>query len=188
MLQIGAHPCGTARTRRGGRLCPPARYAPANTDAPTRIRTTFVGVDAHIDPHAAQSFLRNVAANLSLPKRADRVVRPYRTFYVFAENACNFAIAFCRVDVGIDPYRQITLPPFVVCFCGCELRGRGRTPPLHRFGRFYACVVQRCYFRSSVSTISVTGPSLTDSTSICAPNSPCCGGKPRRVHSARNCS
>ena len=36
--------------------------------------------------------------------RADRVVRPYRTFCVFADGACNFAIACRRVDVGIDPY------------------------------------------------------------------------------------
>ena len=44
--------------------------------------------------------------------RADRVVRPYRTFYVFAENACNFAIAYRRVDVGIDPYGDFALSPF----------------------------------------------------------------------------
>ena len=32
-----------------------------------RKRTTFVGVDAHIDPHAARPFLRYAAANPQLP-------------------------------------------------------------------------------------------------------------------------
>ena len=32
-----------------------------------QIRTPFVGVDAHIDPHNARPFLRYVAANLPLP-------------------------------------------------------------------------------------------------------------------------
>ena len=36
--------------------------------------------------------------------RADRVVRPYRTFYVFAENACNFAIASCAGGAEPLPY------------------------------------------------------------------------------------
>ena len=49
-----------------------------------------------------------------IARRADRVVRPYRTFYVFAENACNFAIAYRRVDVGIDPYGRIALSLFAV--------------------------------------------------------------------------
>ena len=82
-----------------------------------------------IDPHGARPFLRYVAANLPLPQWADRGVRPYRTFYVFAENACNFAIAFFRVDVGIDPYGHITLLPHIVRFCNCVLRGRGKPRP-----------------------------------------------------------
>ena len=48
--------------------------------------------------------------------RADRVVRPYRTFCVFADGFCNFAIAFCRGERGIDPYGDFALSPFVVCF------------------------------------------------------------------------
>ena len=64
--------------------------------------------------------------------RADRVVRPYRTLCLFAENACNFVIACRRVDVGIDPYRDFTKSPFVVRFCRCAPRGRGRTPPLRK--------------------------------------------------------
>ena len=64
--------------------------------------------------------------------RADRVVRPYRTLCLFAENACNFVIACRRVDVGIDPYRDFTRSPFVVRFCRCAPRGRGRTPPLRK--------------------------------------------------------
>ena len=46
--------------------------------------------------------------------RADRVVRPYRTFYGFADGMCNFVIAFRWVDVGIDPYGNLALSPFVV--------------------------------------------------------------------------
>ena len=65
-----------------------------------------------------------------MPHRADRGVRPYRTLCVFAENAYNFAIALCRVDVGIDPYGQVALSVFVVRICWCIPRGRGRTPPL----------------------------------------------------------
>ena len=37
-------------------------------------------------------------------QRADRVVRPYRTFFGFADGLCNFAIAFCRRERGIDLY------------------------------------------------------------------------------------
>ena len=36
-------------------------------------------------------------------RRADRVVRPYRTLCGIADGFCNFAIARCRVDVGITP-------------------------------------------------------------------------------------
>ena len=68
----------------------------------------------------------------AIAPRADRGVRPYKALYGFAENACNFAIACRRVDVGIDPYGRITLLPFIVRFCNCVLRGRGRTPPLRK--------------------------------------------------------
>ena len=60
--------------------------------------------------------------------RADRGVRPYRTFYVVAEGVCNFAIAFCRVDVGIDPYGDFALPPSVVQICRYILRTKTRSP------------------------------------------------------------
>ena len=59
-------------------------------------------------------------------QRADRGVRPYRTLCVFADGVCNFAIAPCWVDVGIDPYGDFALSPFVVQFCDCILRGRGK--------------------------------------------------------------
>ena len=48
----------------------------------------------------------------AVAQRADRVVRPYRTFYVFADGSCNFVIASCRVDVGIDPYGISDNAPF----------------------------------------------------------------------------
>ena len=88
--------------------------------------------------------------------RADRVVRPYRTFCVFADGVCNFAIAHrrgergidpygnfawspmarrnfviasCRGERGIDPYGRITMLPFVARFCRCTVRGRGKPLP-----------------------------------------------------------
>ncbi len=69
-----------------------------------RIRTTFVGVDAHIDPHNAHPFFTKRCGKFVVAQRADRGVRPYKTFFVFADGGCIFAIAYCRVDVGIDPY------------------------------------------------------------------------------------
>ena len=61
--------------------------------------------------------------------RADRGVRPYRTFFVFADGACDFVIAHRRVDVGIDPYGHFMLSLFIVRFCNCTLRGRGKPRP-----------------------------------------------------------
>ena len=40
----------------------------------------------------------------AIAPRADRGVRPYRTFYGFAEKACNFAIASCAGGVEPRPY------------------------------------------------------------------------------------
>ena len=61
--------------------------------------------------------------------RADRGVRPYRTLCVVAENACNFAIAYCRGERGIDPYGQFSYLPSVVQIFPCALRGRGKPRP-----------------------------------------------------------
>ena len=44
------------------------------------------------------------------------------------------------------------------------------------------------FYIASVSNSSVTGPSLTDATSMSAPNSPCCGGKPASAQKPRNFS
>ena len=55
---------------------------------------------------------------------------PLQNVLRFRRTSCNFVIAFCRVDVGIDPYGDFALSPFVVQFCDCILRGRSRTPPL----------------------------------------------------------
>ena len=49
---------------------------------------------------------------------------------------CNFVIAHRRGERGIDPYGDFTLLPFIVRFCDCIPRGRGRTPPL-RLDRQY---------------------------------------------------
>ena len=66
----------------------------------------------------------------AIAPRADRVVRPYRTFYVFAENACNSAIASCRGERGIDPYKHGTDSPECIRVCGCVPPGGQRRPPL----------------------------------------------------------
>ena len=66
----------------------------------------------------------------AITPRADRGVRPYRTFYSFTDGAYNFAIASCRVDVGIDPYGDFVWSPFIVRFCRCTVRGRGKPLPL----------------------------------------------------------
>ena len=65
-----------------------------------------------------------------------------------AENAWNFAIAYCRVDVGIDPYGDFAWSPHIVRFCVCALQGRGKTPPLRRFLRRGADVWGLYIFRA----------------------------------------
>ena len=89
-----------------------------------------------IDPHDTRPFLTIRCGKFAIAPRADRVVRPYKMFYVFAENAYNFAIAHCRGERGIDPYGRIVFSPHVVRFCNCIPHGRGRTPPLRSRGRF----------------------------------------------------
>ena len=81
-------------------------------------------------PVRGTSNLTERCGKFAIAKRADRGVRPYRALCVVAGGACNFAIAYRRVDVGIDPYGRITLSSFTVRFCDCIPRGRGRTPPL----------------------------------------------------------
>ena len=75
------------------------------------------------------SVLMKRCSKFVIAPRADRGVRPYRTFFVFADSSCNFAIASCRVDVGIDPYGDFALSPFIVRVCNCVLRGRGKPRP-----------------------------------------------------------
>ena len=60
-----------------------------------------------------QILLKPYSKNGRAP-RADRVVRPYRTFFVFAGGLRNFVIAPCRGERGIDPYEDITFSPSVV--------------------------------------------------------------------------
>ena len=62
-------------------------------------------------------------------QRADRGVRPYRTLCDLADGVCGYAIARCRVDVGIDPYGNVTRSPLVVLVCLSILRGRGKPRP-----------------------------------------------------------
>ena len=86
-------------------------------------------------------------------QRADRVIRPYRTFFGFADGLCNFAIAFCRGERGIDPYRDFALPPshkkafpisgkgFFLCFRYCHGDARAVSIVGHEF--FQALLVKR---------------------------------------------
>ena len=57
-----------------------------------------------IDPFGGHIRFYDTLRQICDCPRADRVVRPYRMFFNFAENACNFAIVFCRGERGIDPY------------------------------------------------------------------------------------
>ena len=86
-------------------------------------------------PARSTSVLTIRCGKFAIAPRADRVVRPYRALCIFADGAYNFVIAPRRVDVGIDPYGDFAWSPVVVRVCFCILRGRGRTPPLRRFGR-----------------------------------------------------
>ena len=95
-----------------------------------RIRTTFVGVDAHIDPCSRHNrFYETLRQKRTYPT-GGQGRSPLQNILQFRRTSRNFAIAHRRVDVGIDPYGDFALSPFVVQFCDCILRGRGRTPPL----------------------------------------------------------
>ena len=85
-------------------------------------------------PARGTSVFMTGCGEFALALRADRGVRPYRTLCVFADSASDFAIAHCRVDVGIDPYGDFARSPFIARFCWCALCGRGRTPPLRQAG------------------------------------------------------
>ena len=83
-------------------------------------------------PVRGTSNLTERCGKFAIAKRADSGVRPYRVLCVVAGGACNFAIAYCRGERGIDPYGHVTLSSFTVRFCDCILHGRGRTPPLRQ--------------------------------------------------------
>ena len=123
-------------TRRGGRPCPPSGTHPQNGRANANTHHVCRGRCPH-RPARRTSVFTIRCGKPAIAQRADRVVRPYRTFFVFAENACNFVIACRRVDVGIDPYGDFALLPFVMRICFCILRGRRRTPPLRKIITFF---------------------------------------------------
>ena len=141
--------------RRGGALPRPRRLHHQNCTASSDHVSRFVGADDPVRPavctrepgrtnakpyHVCRgrcphrpargtSVFTKRCGKFVIAPRADRGVRPYRTLCGFADNACKFSIAPCRVDVGIDPYGHITLSPFIVRVCGCVLRGRGKPRP-----------------------------------------------------------
>ena len=53
--------------RRGSMPRSPRQNAPAKSDAPMQKCTTFVGVDAHIDPHAAHPFYDTLRQTRNCP-------------------------------------------------------------------------------------------------------------------------
>ena len=70
--------------------------------------------------------------------RADRGVRPYRALCVCVDGVYRFAIAFCRVDVGIDPYGDFacrrTLCDFAFASC---TGGASPAPTVRRAFRIF---------------------------------------------------
>ena len=118
------------------------RYAPVGADDPVRpagctckhkctnanVRNVCRGRCRALPARRTTVFTIHYGT-FAIAPRADRGVRPYRTFCVFAETACNFAIAHRRGDVGIDPYGRIALSLFVVRICDCTPRGRGEPRP-----------------------------------------------------------
>ena len=87
-----------------------------------------------IDPHAARPFLQYVAANLPLPNGRTGSSAPTGRCAWSPMARCNFVIAPCRGERGIDPYGRITMLPFVARFCRCTVRGRGKPLPYGSIG------------------------------------------------------
>ena len=58
----------------------------------------------HLQPSRRGGVLPRPGGEIAIAPRADRGVRPYRTLCGFADGLCNFAIAFCRGERGIDLY------------------------------------------------------------------------------------
>ena len=89
-----------------------------------RIRNPFVGVDAHIDPHGARPFLRNIAATPPLPHGRTEASAPTECLRIR-----RWCVQICDCNL---PGRCGHRPLRVVRVCRCILRGRGRTPPLRQ--------------------------------------------------------
>ena len=89
---VGEGLCPSRAVSRGKIEC-----TDANTHAP-------VGADDPVRPAVGTSVFLKPIGKFAIAQRADRDVRPYRTFYDFAENACNFAIASCAGGVEPRPY------------------------------------------------------------------------------------
>ena len=82
----------------------------------------------------------------AIAPRADRGVRPYRTFYGFAENTCTFVIAFCAGGVEPRPYGMSGNFTFLRTSRqthNCPTGGQ-RCPPLQDVLRFRRWCVQFC--------------------------------------------
>ena len=83
----------------------PRRAHHQNCTTDGDLASCFVGADASVRPIGNYDFAATFHKNGGAFCRADRVVRPYR-ICVVTENACNFAIACCRGERGIDPYAK----------------------------------------------------------------------------------
>ena len=69
--------------------------------------------------------------------------RPLQTVCEFA-SACSISLVqpAGRTEASA-PTKDFTFLPKIVQFCGCVLRGRGRTPPLRNRGRFCGFALSR---------------------------------------------
>ena len=111
--------------RRGSMPRSPRQNAPAKSDAPMQKCTTFVGVDAHIDPHAAHPFYDTLRQTRNCPTGGQR--RP--------------------------PLRVRACAPRRTRSCDVLPRGRGRTPPLRQRGKILWIRIGAFQFAGAYRTI-----------------------------------
>ena len=124
---------------------PSWRYNAANWDVPMRNGTCCVVAIRHANllmhrawegqspsPAACRAILRFYDTRWQVCRCTTGGQRrpPLQNVVRFRPDACNFAIAYRRVDVGIDPYKRFTASRWCVCICGCMLLRGQRRPPL----------------------------------------------------------
>ena len=150
--KIRPYQCEHARTRRGGRLCPPGGACPQKRmhqcesahclqgSMPRSPRTPHIrfyetprqicrcpnGRTEASAPTERFSF-SSMACTIFRLRVAGSMRRPQASF-----EAQPRAARLLAPKMGIDPYGDFAWSPFIVRFCDCILHGRGRTPPLRQ--------------------------------------------------------